>query len=142
MNLRQEYNYSIISRDDFDIKYLINKKEDNLTKKYILVSYCDEFTTANKKIYSINELKDIKGQIIVKYYTEEIDATTFAGEYSHSKYYHILNIGYIHEFQYEFDNNKESKNTDFNKIKEELETYKATWKSFKIDDYSFLNLED
>lgn len=134
MILNNDYNYNIISKTDYDMKYLLAKLEGTI-HKYILIFYEDDKNQIQIKcLYSINQ---IPNNVIVKYYIEEIDSSDFELEYSYSKYYHILNVGYFHEFEYEFVLNNKNK-IDYSVISQQMENYNQEWKKFEVNDYVFL----
>lgn len=96
MKYDEEFNYSYISKYDFDKKYLESKHDGSKYKKYILVYYEESNKIKSMEIYNELDLNKLKN-IIKKYQVEEIisNCINFDSMYENLTYIHIKDYYFI-----------------------------------------------
>lgn len=96
MKYDEKFNYSYISKYEFDKKYLQSKQDGSKYKKYILVYYEESNKIKSMKIYNELDLSKLKN-IIKKYQVEEIISSciNFDSMYENLTYIHINDFYFI-----------------------------------------------
>ena len=92
MKYDENYNYKIISSNDFDNKYLLCKNDGSKYKKYILVFYEENNVIKSEELPN-GDYMDRYSNIVSNYEVEEIISSCieFDSAFKYKKYYKIKN---------------------------------------------------
>ena len=92
MKYDENYNYKIISENDFDNKYLLCKNDGSKYKKYILVFYKENNVIKSEELPN-GDYMDRYSNIVSSYEVEEIISSCigFDSAFKYKKYYEIKN---------------------------------------------------
>ena len=132
MFLNEMYNYEFVDNTEFDIHYLVAKKE-GVVDKYIWVFYEEDGVVKNKKVNNTYDSKE--ENLLVKYYVEEANIGSDF-ELSHSIYYSILGIGIIHEYDL-LDEDEEAIKDETKAVEKAIKEYNGNWKDMEIEEEKF-----
>ena len=115
MIIKESYNYRLISKEEFDIKYLETKTFKNTYRKYKIVKYKKDNDTCF--IESPKECIDKLNDIIAVYDAEKIisNCVGFDSRYTDLTYYRIDDLYFI-----EFLRDEESNSNENGLVKDKL----------------------
>lgn len=145
MLFEENYNYQIVSKDFFDMKYFSVKNNGGKVKRRIITFYekdkdvVKENKTSNK--VTLSKKIDLDGyEIISKYYITEVLGDYSDNYYEDIKYLNIVNLGCFRRYKTVKDTDDIDDN---NQVKLMLEKYDDNFSTFEdIDDDKFLDINN
>lgn len=139
----ETYNYELITKDFYDLKYFSVKNIGKRIKRRIITFYDvdGEIITSRR---SINRTKFSKeadltnARIITKYYLEETEGDYSDESYENMRYFNVVNLGYFRSYEKVLDDTKII--NDSEEIKKMINEYDKNFINFEeIDDEKFIN---
>lgn len=139
----ETYNYELITKDFYDLKYFSVKNIGKRIKRRIITFYdVDGEIIASRR--SINRTKLSKevdltnAKIITKYYLEETEGDYSDDSYQNMRYFNVVNLGYFRSYEKVLDDTKII--NDSKQIKKMIDDYDKNFINFEeIDDEKFIN---
>ena len=120
------YNYKLISEDEFNTKYLLSKNDGSKYKKYMFIFYKDNNEIKNEELPNKDYL-DKYNNVISTYEVEEIISSCiyFDSGFEYKKYYKIKNMFNFIKYKCDEDSSFLIGENDNEKVKELLENLKG-----------------
>ncbi len=139
----ETYNYELITKDFYDLKYFSVKNIGKRIKRRIITFYDvdGEIITSRRSINRTRLSKETdlaNAKTITKYYLEETEGDYSDDGYENMRYFNVVNLGYFRS--YEKAPNDVKIIDDGKEIKKMIEEYDNNFSSFEqIDDEKFIN---
>lgn len=139
----ETYNYELITKDFYDLKYFSVKNIGKRIKRRIITFYDvdGEIITSRRSINRTRISKEVdltNAKIITKYYLEETEGDYSDDSYENMRYFNIVNLGYFRSYEKVLDDTKIV--NDCEEIKNMINEYDKNFINFEeIDDEKFIN---
>ncbi len=139
----ETYNYELITKDFYDLKYFSVKNIGKRIKRRIITFYDvdGEIITSRRSINRTKLSKEVdltNARVITKYYLEETEGDYSDDSYENMRYFNIVNLGYFRSYEKVLDDAKVI--NDSEEIKKMINEYDKNFMNFEeIDDEKFIN---
>lgn len=139
----ETYNYELITKDFYDLKYFSVKNIGKRIKRRIITFYDvdGDIITSRRSINRTRLSKEVdltNAKIITKYYLEETEGDYSDDSYQNMRYFNIVNLGYFRSYEKVLDDTKII--NDGEELKKMMNEYDKNFINFEeIDDEKFIN---
>ena len=139
----ETYNYELITKDFYDLKYFSVKNIGKRIKRRIITFYDvdGEIITSRRSANRTKLSKEVDltdAKIITKYYLEETEGDYSDASYENMRYFNVVNLGYFRSYEKVLDDTKII--NDSEQIKKMIDEYDKSFMNFEeIDDEKFIN---
>lgn len=139
----ETYNYELITKDFYDLKYFSVKNIGKRIKRRIITFYDvdGEIITSRRSINRTKLSKEVdltNARVITKYYLEETEGDYSDDSYENMRYFNIVNLGYFRSYEKVLYDAKVI--NDSEEIKKMINEYDKNFMNFEeIDDEKFIN---